>query len=297
VDHVLARYNVQKRATLDRLTLRYRLQSREILRRETEGLARDVRDSLNAGKPGFHPKLPGLADRLEGVFWAHREKVVHVAVSDGIQEVSPGKDYELAAWDRFPVVARIEDTLSPRLASERDKIRDALVDKWAEKHQSKILDLAAALFDDYLSAIKKAYRLLSGDWIAGESTSEEVVLRLQRALQVSDSSAERIFRTETTNYFNETRQDYFATQTAVDYIELYAVTDGRISKICEDRHQAVVTIAEARLKKYMPAFHPHCRTIQRPLISALSSHKRIIDAGLALRAAYEPSWTPIAWAG
>lgn len=292
----MALYNIQKRQTLDRLTFQYQLTARALLRKETQGLVRDFRDSLNAGARSFTPRLVGLDDRLEDIFQSHRDRVIHVAVSDGIQEVTPGKDYELGLWAAFPATVRIEDTLSVQLESKRNTIRDKLVDKWAKRHQEKIVGLAASLFDDYTAALKKAYRILTTDWMEGESSIEDVTDRLKRVVQVSDSSAARIFRTETTTYFNETRQDYFASNTAVDYIELYAVTDGRISHICEERHGAVVTIDEARLRKYMPAFHPHCRTIQRPLISALSSHKKIVEAGLAMRAASESSWPPIAWA-
>jgi len=71
---------------------------------------------------------------------------------------------------------------------------------------------------------------------------------------------------------------------------LTAVTDGRISNICESRHGYVVEIGKAWLKKYMPAFHPHCRTIQRPLFSSLPSNKVQIDKGLEMD---ERSFVPL----
>jgi SPP1 gp7 family putative phage head morphogenesis protein len=289
-------YNIQKRQTLDRLSARYRLEARKVFRKQSEGLVRDFRDSLDAGARSFHPDLSGLVVQIEDVCIAHRDKVIHVAVSDGIQEVTPGKDYRLGLWQAFPASVSIEDTLSVALASERDKIVKGIRQKTASKAPVKPRGLAADMVDAYLRNIRKAYQICARDWLAGEDSIDDVISALQVGLKKTDSAAEMIFRTETTTYFNESRHDYFANQTSVDYIELYAVTDGRISHICEERHGAVVTIAEAGLRKYMPAFHPHCRTIQRPLISVLSTDKRIIEKGLALRAAHEASWPPIAWA-
>lgn len=292
----MALYNIQKRQTLDRLTFKYQLQMRGVLKKETEGLARDFRDSLFAGAQTFAPDIRGLDDRMESVFGVHREKVVYVAVSDGIQEVTPGEDYRLGLWQRYPDTIWIEDTLSTELAGKRDQLADTFWQKLLKRDPDKPLSLASILLGDYTEALKKSYRSLAKNWLdQGEDSIDEIKAALKKVLQVSDSSAERIFRTETTNYFNESRHDYFAVNTSVDYMELYAVTDGRVSKICEDRHGAVVTIYEAGLRKYLPAFHPHCRTIQRPLISALTNDKRRIDVGMALRAARESTWAAAAW--
>lgn len=226
---------------------------------------------------------------------AHRDKVIHVAVSDGIQEVTPGKDYKLGLFEAFPYNIRIEDTLSVALGSKRDALTKQIQKKVSAKTPVKSKTLVDGLVDSYLKNLKKAYASCARDWLKGEDDISDVIKALKVGLKKTDNHSEMIFRTETTNYFNESRHDYFATNTSVDYMELYAVTDGRISNICEARHGAVITIAEAGLRKYMPAFHPHCRTIQRPLISALSSNKRIIEAGIALRAAYESSWPATAW--
>ncbi|MGZ3696491.1 MAG: minor capsid protein [Bdellovibrionota bacterium] len=289
----MALYNIHKRKTLDRLTLTYQLRMREVLRQNSEKQVREFLEALDAGRTTFDPDLRGLRDKISPVFESHREKVIHVAVSDGIQEISP--DHELGLWERFPLDMPVEDTLGIQLASERDKIVRGIKKATIAQNTFKVKDLADSLLDRYLSNLKKTYKKIAASWLEGESTIEEVLKGLKRNLQRTDSESEMLFRTETTNYFNESRHDYFESKTAVDYMELYAVTDGRISKICEDRHGAVVTIAEAGLKKYMPAFHPHCRTIQRPLISALSSHKKIVEAGLALRASYESTWVPTAW--
>jgi SPP1 gp7 family putative phage head morphogenesis protein len=288
----MSRYNAQKRATLDRLTLKYQLRTREFLRRETEILAHSFHQALEHSLPSFEPNVLHLVPTLTTIFEAHRDNVIHVAVSDGMQEVSP--ENKLGLWTAFPFNFPIEETLGTELGKKRDEIVKKYRTKVEGQNTYKIGDLVSTQLGDYLKALKQAYRGIAQDWLAGQGTVRDVIEGLRWALQKSDNSAERIFRTETTNYFNESRHDYFSQNTAVDYMELYAVTDGRISKICEDRHRSVVTIAEAGLKKYMPAFHPHCRTVQRPLISKLLTHKRIIDEGLKLRER-ESSWEAAAW--
>lgn len=265
---------------------------REVLRRNSESQIKIFSDQLDAGRTTLSPEVTGLPGRMAPVFEAHRDKVIHVAVSDGIQEVSPNHD--LGLWQAFPIDMPIENTLTVSLASDRNRFVKGIKKKTIAKNTYKIPNMVDSVMDTYLNNLKRTYKVIAADWLKGESDIDDVIRGLQVCLRKTDSDSERIFRTETTNYFNTSRHDYFSENTSVDYIELYAVTDGRISKICEDRHGAVITIAEAGRKEFMPAFHPNCRTIQRPLISALSSDKRVIDIGLIITAG-KSSWTPTAW--
>ena len=285
-------YNVHKRKTLDRLTLEYQLRMRALLRKESEAQIKDFLEQLRSGRRTLKPDVKGLADRMAPIFESHRNKVIHVGVSDGIQEVSP--EHELGLWQAFPVNMPIEHTLSVELAGKRDKIVKEIKKVTIKRNTYKIPDMVDSVLDAYLKNLKETYKAVAAEWMEGESDVDDVIRGLKQGLIRTDSDSERIFRTETTNYFNRSRHDYFSDNTSVDYIELYAVTDGRISKICEDRHGAVVTISEAGKKEFMPAFHPNCRTIQQPLISALSSHKKIIDIGLLITAR-KSSWAPTAW--
>ena len=289
----MARYNIHKRHTLDRLTQIYHLRMRAVIKSDLERQLHRIVEALDAGQKSFTPDVKGMRTPAERVLEDHRDRVIHVGVSDGIQEVTP--DHELGLWERFPLTMPIEDTLSVNLARERDKIRDKIAGKWERGNQKKILPLASTLFEDYVSAVQKSYRIIAKDWIEGEGDQADVLEALKQAFVKTDNQARLIFQTETTNYFNDARHDYFSTKTSVDYIELYAVTDGRISQICEDRHTAVITIAEAGLKKYKPAFHPWCRTIQRPLLSYLSRDKLVIEKGVSYRERTEATWHPAAW--
>ncbi|MDR3547944.1 MAG: minor capsid protein [Candidatus Pacebacteria bacterium] len=264
---------------------------RGLLKQNAEAQVREIFEALNAGSPSFRPSVGRLTGYAGDLFDEHREKVIHVGVSDGIQEVSP--DCELSLWLRHPLNMPVELTLSPSLAQKRDTISNQVIKSISKRTGDRVQDSRRRQVEEYLKNLKETYGALSKDWVAGESTVGDILAALSETLRKADNDAVRIFRTETTNYFNESRHSYFSDNTDVDYMELFAVTDGRISIICADRHGAVVTIAEAGLRIYLPAFHPHCRTIQRPLISFLTRDKSDIEKGLAYRARTESSWTPI----
>lgn len=287
-------YNVHKRATLDRLTHRFVARSRSVLHEHMKGLADEIYDSLESGDHSFKPRTGDLDRRLERVFQEHRETVTRVAASDAVQEIAENpKTGRLGLWESYDEQFPVEKIPLPvELAGKKKDIEKKVIQRANKEEPYKPSTLTGTLKSHYLDNLRKIYRSLSARWLIGESHISDVVTALQVALQKTEYEAVRIFRTETTTYFNETRATYFATQTSVDYIQLYAVTDGRISKICEDRHEAVVPIDQAKLKKYMPAFHPHCRTIQRPLMSRLPSNKVRIDRGLRL-AEHESEWTPL----
>lgn len=253
----MARYNVHKRNTLDRLTLIYTLRMRSVIKRDLEKKIGRFVDALDSGRSSVDPKLDTVRPQVSKVFEDHRDGVVHVAVSDGIQEVSP--EHELGLWEAFPESMPVENTLTVELAGRRDKLVRGIRKKTVAANAYKVPDLVNSLFESYLKGLRVSYEYLTHSWMRGEEDNEEHVIRaLKDTFQRTDAEARRIFQTETTNYFNEARHDYFQENTGVDYMQLYAVTDGRISQICEDRHRAVITIEDAKKKEFMPAFHPWC---------------------------------------
>lgn len=291
----MARYNDHKRATLDRLTLSFQLQARSVVREDLSRLEVDIVEALAAGRMSFAPKPSAEATRrLEAIYAEHQKKVIYVGFSDGIQEVSPESKPQLGLWQSFPIGMPIENTLKPALAESRNRWAEDFIRKQQKALKERLAAYVKTAKSDYLKNLRQSWALASKRWLAGEQDVGDVREILKAALRKTDSSAERILRTETTSYFNESRCTYFKTQTAVDFMQIYAVTDGRISHICEARHGFVVPIEKASEKKYMPAFHPHCRTVQRALFSSLPSHKQLIDKGLAMNEAAFPP-LPAGW--
>lgn len=291
----MALYNVHKRKTLDRLTLTYQLQLREVYRKKTEGLVSKMHAALDGELPQFDPfdaHDKQLDERLHKVFKQFQDHVIVVGISDGIQEVSP--ENKLGAWEKYPIDMPIESTIPLEGGVALAGRRDDLAEQYKKKRAVTLADRLREYIEDsknnYLHNIRKAFANAANGWLAGEHGEDEVKLYLRKALVSTDSESQGILRTETTNYFNTTRHDYFASQTAADWIELYAVTDGRISKICEDRHGFCIPMGKAGERKYMPAFHKWCRTIQRPLFSSLPSHRAIIQKSESMN---EASFTPL----
>lgn len=279
----MPRYNVQKRKRLDNLSNKHTRRMRAVLRRDIESRVRDIFDSLNAGDRFYQEDVKSAKTPISNVFEVHQFDTVRAAVSDGIQEVTPNN--ELALWQLFsedscPILTLNE--FNPELALKRDKIA-----KKAQKNIKKRLTftlpgLANLLLEDYLRNLRAGFRSISSDWIAGEGAIKDVLDMLSIAFGKTSAESKRIFTTETTNYFNETRADYFIQNTGMDFMQIFALTDGRVSNICRTRHLWVFPIGQSRQKKKMPAFHPHCRTVQRPLTSRLASHRSMISFGLAM---------------
>ncbi len=278
----LAKYNIHKRKTLDRMTGVYTTRLTRVMREHISQISDDFYRSLEDGRTSFDPPSKWVERSFEKILKDHRKFVIQVAVSDGIQEVSP--ENKLGAWERFPLQIPVEKTVPVSLAGKRRSESDRIAKKFEKAKKKSFMEVLKAQFDQHIGAIKKAYQDASKDWLSGNGSKAEVNEYLRRAMQVSESSAERIVRTETTAHFNESRLEYFETSTAVDYMQIFAITDGRTSNICETRHGYVVAIDDARKKKNLPPFHPNCRTIQRPLLSYLPSHKKIIEIGLAMDA-------------
>ena len=279
--HSLALYNAHKRATLDRLTLTFQLQIRALFRRLSANELDVIISHLEAGHRDYTPNtdLPQLDKHLQVIFKKFQDAAIKAGFSDGLQEVSP--EGKLNLWAKYPITMPVEDTIvlqgGHALAEKRKTLFDEFLEQNQKTLEEKISDYVRGTKSAYLKNIRKTYAASAKKWFAGESDLETVKSYLKKALYSTDAEAERVLRTETTNYFNYTRAEYFQKNTDVDYVELYAVTDGRISDICETRHGYCVPIEKAKLKKYCPAFHPHCRTVQRPLFSSLPSHKRIIE--------------------
>lgn len=302
MSHVLAKYNVHKRATLDRLTLLYQLQIRSVYRNESSHVMPRMIDSLNVGHHNFNPDVPGskLDHNLKTVFTNFQNAVIKAGFSDGLQEVTP--EGRLNRWLDYPLSMPVENTIilgGHALADKRDKLVDDYKDEKERTLADKIRLYVSGSKNSYLENIRKAYGKAAKKWIKGKTDTDVVRDLLKRSLHITDGDAERVLRTETTNYFAETRADYFERHTDVDYLQFYAITDGRISDICNDRHGFCFPIGRAKDADLCPACHPNCRSVQRPLFSFISSNQRLIEKydSKSIAGLTESQWTdlPAGW--
>ncbi len=274
--HDLAYFN-HKRKTLDRVTARYSiLMQREVEKffRSQEGLL--FRSLNNGSEPKF--KTKEFNEALLKIARAHAVKTIEVGVSDGIQEVGTSK---LQAWRGFSIDTPVEMTISLADEKKKDKIVGEQKKEIIPKNR-KLLGILKATRDQQLKFLSETYKEVSKDWVKGESTIKEVKESLGSKLKSSRNSIDRLFRTETTKYFNESRHSYFKNNSNVTHMQIRTITDGRRSGICESRDKWVVPIEEASFKRNMPPFHPNCRTIQVPLNIKIPRQREMIERGLRI---------------
>lgn len=288
----MADYNTQKRKTLDRITDTAQKINRSLIKQDLRVRSNDILFNLNAGKKSLvDVSVKNLSDPMDALFERHEFVSVRTGISDGMQEVTP--ENELGLWKLLPDNHNPIETLTilkPQLGKKRDDLTLEFIKGNKKKRKFTLKEMRKFFLADYLRIIKRGYRELAADWISGTSSIDDVQSMLTLTFGSTMAESKRIFRTETTNNFNDSRADYFIENTSMDYMQIFAITDGRVSDICEDRHEWVFPIARARDRDKKPAFHPNCRTIQRPLTSRLASHRKMIDKGLAMNPA---SFTPL----
>ncbi|MAD98805.1 MAG: hypothetical protein CMB99_15885 [Flavobacteriaceae bacterium] len=287
----MANYAVQKRATLDRVTARSVQAARNIFLSDLESKADKIFSDLNRGIDSIKKAdIRQIKSSVDTVVDRHLYHAVKSAVSDGMQEVTP--ENELGLWKLLPdthdpILTLAE--LRPALADKRDKLLDKILKEVKKSSSYSTDELTNLLSGNYLKAFQSSYRELAKKWVKGESTVNEVKAMITTTVGLTTSHSTMVFRTETTNYFNRARADYFKENTSMDYMQIFSITDGRRSKICEDRHGWTFPLSEATQKSKCPAFHPHCRTVQRPLTTRIGSHNRQIEKGIAMNESrFEP---------
>lgn len=288
METLLAKYNTHKRATLDRVTQIYTREGIAITGSFYASLVEDFYESLESNKSSVSIDPKSYDKKFLDLIERHYEKVLKVGVSDGYMEITP--DNKLGLWLNHHLYLPVENAFPTSLATYRESLADKIDKIIGDKKDKALIDVIGFNKDQHLGFLKKTYSHLAEDWLVGKSSIQEVKKALEDTLRKSSSSIERTFRTETTRWFNETRATYFEEETSVTHIQLFAVTDGRTSEICEDRHGYVVPIEDARLKRYMPPFHPNCRTVQRGLIAGFPPHDKLIQKGEAMNAA---KFTPL----
>ena len=279
----LSAYNNHKRATLDRVAAKYTQYVTDVFEQHLKSNKSKIESAIKSDKSSVDIPMDNIKKKLLEVFDDHRKYTIYVGVSDAMRE--EGKNNKLS-YMHFPLDFPVEFTIT-QLAEikKRDLISrmiNAKIDKRAKKIIEKIIDRK---LKGYFRTIEEIYRAASKKYRDDEKTTDTrktVIDIIKRVTGAEQKRAETIFRTETTRYFNKSRIDYFTKYGDTDFIQLVAVTDGRISNICESRDMYVIPVKDAKLKKFMPPFHPNCRTIQSPLDTDLKSDENEVRKNLGL---------------
>ena len=283
----LSKYNAWKSSTLNRLTSKYRRQVVKVFEGNLKSHENLIIHALDMKFKIFPINTKDLERELTPIFLNHILETIHVGVSDGIREVTPQN--KLSTWEAWPYNYPVEKTIT--LMGEkkiRDSVAGSVIDFLFKGRKRKILDkniaevIALEKFR-YLKNIQTNFNYVAKIYYDDpENVTTRSVFKdlLKRSLKKTDTGAEMIFRTETTRYFNESRLAYFKEYTSTDFVQLIAITDGRVSKICESRNNYVIPIGESGQKKFKPPFHPNCRTVQSPLNTDTRSAQAVVKQNL-----------------
>jgi SPP1 gp7 family putative phage head morphogenesis protein len=276
----LSAYNAWKRTTLDRLTAKYRRMFTHIYAEHLHKQQARMVEALENGQHTIAIHADELKPLMHKVYIAHQAAVVKAAVSDGMREVTP--ENKLGAWQEYPYWYPVEESFHNTIELKlRDSIFDVIHKKLKKKYTyTQIIDLD---LERYKRNVTNIFRKAAESFFKEPDTTDtkEVVKDvLGRVFKLTDNAAERTFRTETTRYFNEARVGYFQNNTKVDFVQVVAITDGRISDLCEHRNGYVIPVSESGKPRFKPPYHYNCRTVLSPLITYIKSHAKRVEDNL-----------------
>jgi SPP1 gp7 family putative phage head morphogenesis protein len=278
----LAKYNAWKRTTLDRLSSKFTVRMRIVLDQHAKTLEPFLRAALEAGAQSFNIPDLFLKQQLIDIFLHHQHDAVYVAISDGIREMSPKK--KLSTWEKWPYDYPVEATFTSLAErKERDSIASKVFKSIRKRNNKIIGDLIDLEVERYKRNVRSVFHAVADQYFKDpENTAPKGVFvdLLGRIFNKNEVQATAVFRTETTRYFNDARIAYFQDNTDVDFVQIVAVTDGRISNICESRDGYVIPIDRANEKQFRPPFHINCRSVQSPLDTDLKSDLEIVRSSL-----------------
>lgn len=152
-------------------------------------------------------------------------------------------------------------------------------------------DRSKEIKDQYLKKTKSVWRKYSDDFRVGDEFTQDNVLRkVQQAVDTVESRARTIVRTETTNYYNDTRRDIYDGSDAIWGYLLMAIRDQGTTKWCTDkitngkrgRHGLVYKKGDPLTDKETPSCHWNCRSEFTPLTIYNPRHRKLIE-DLSLR--------------
>lgn len=88
--------------------------------------------------------------------------------------------------------------------------------------------------------------------------------KLRKILKSKKNIVDTLVHTESSAIFNESLLEMYK-QEGVNKVELIATLDSRTSRICRHKDGLIIDLEDADIGLELPPFHPHCRTIFKPV--------------------------------
>lgn len=181
-------------------------------------------------------------------------------------------------------LARFPTAKIPKRMDELLKLYDLWrKGKYKPKRQIK---QAKSIKKEYLERVRSVWEIYSQDFRKGVVGVQDLVV--QKVKTIADTSASRaatIVRTETTNYYNKARKEYYDTSQDITHYLFVAIRDAATSPWCtpltvngkRGRSGLVYSKDDPLCDKERPACHPNCRSEYLPLNRLNPAHLRLIQ--------------------
>lgn len=247
-----------------------------------EGMVPEILESL--ADTGRFPKMD-----VERLFVEHFFEVAIQSTKYAMSEVEeeshlPPKAGRTLA--RFPQ-AKIPKSLKDIMALYDQWKKGRYTPKRPAKQAKEIKDL-------YLKKVRSVWETYSEDFRKGDvATQDLVVQQIKEAASTTTSRAKNIVRTETTNYYNESRKNFYDESQDITHYLFIAIRDATTSPWCtpltlkgkRGRSGLVYEKNDPLCEKERPACHPGCRSEYLPLNKLNPAHvKFIYDRSIQRRA-------------
>lgn len=197
--------------------------------------------------------------------------------------ISSGSDHALAEMRGFLPTRYTDSVLFDRVDGLRILAREILEmvplqfrNLPAERSlKTRILHLSGDFAADIIGKLKVA--LL--DSLKGEVSRPKLIKRIESTVNVSKARAQTIARTETTNSYNQGRNETYNQSDLVTHLVFYAISDKRTTDICKSRNGMVIPKANAAMvRANTPALHYQCRSVLSGLLPAvIPAHSRMVN--------------------
>ncbi len=189
-----------------------------------------------------------------------------------------------------------------RLAMPRS-LKDLMVlwDQWRKKGKvsKKQKAYAEKVKKAYIKKVQSVWQRYSESFRNGdEVTKEEIANKIRKAAKTVQSRAKTIVNTETTRYYNQTREAIYNQDPDITHYLFMAVRDHATTPWCapgKGRHGIVYEKGSDYLQRERPPCHWNCRSELLPLSPLNPSHRKLIKDKSIQRENRRPTPLPPGW--
>lgn len=258
---------------------------------------------------GFVYRMAQQQDRME-VHWVSEAEALNQKITAGIVEslrrdgkakVDSDLVYQFILAHYFKVVGVAAESAERELELVVDKTHLAKPPIPKSMRELRIIydnyrktgrlpkglkDLGDKIKDEYLKKTQSVWRKWSENFRTGVDADQQYIIeKVEGAADAASSRAKTIVRTETTNYYNDTRAEIYDQSPVIWGYLFLAIRDQGTTKWCSNkvteglrgRHGLVYKKGDPLTDKERPSCHWNCRSEMVPLTRFNPRHLALIQ--------------------